>query len=126
MKIRTSLPVRLSALGMLLLGMGVVSLFLWRSAKPARADTPQDMDWRFYGNDPANNRFQNVYQVNPSNVGTLKPAWVFYTKNQNASNHANTNRRTTLTFNNMASIAMSPIVVHVTMFVTDADDVVCA
>lgn len=39
--------------------------------------TADRLDWPFYGNDPGNMRFVNVDQINPSNVSTLQPAWIF-------------------------------------------------
>ena len=39
----------------------------------------QNVNWLSYGNDLANTRFQNVDQINPSNVNTLQVAWVFHT-----------------------------------------------
>lgn len=38
-----------------------------------------DVDWRYYGNDLLNRRFQDVDQITPANVAKLKPAWVFHT-----------------------------------------------
>ncbi|MEZ4609763.1 MAG: hypothetical protein R2838_05870 [Caldilineaceae bacterium] len=38
-----------------------------------------DKEWASYGNDPGNMRFQDVDQINPSNVGDLQPAWILYT-----------------------------------------------
>lgn len=38
-----------------------------------------DLDWLRYGKDLANTRFQDIDQINPRNVGTLRPAWVFHT-----------------------------------------------
>jgi quinohemoprotein ethanol dehydrogenase len=111
MKLTTRIPARLSAPGMLLLvGFVVLCLLSWRSAGPARADAPTNIDWPFYGNDPANTRFQNVDQINPSNVAKVRPAWVFH-----ANNH-----------DNMASLEVSPIVVNGTMYITDGDDDVFA
>jgi len=48
-----------------------------RSAAQEHEDT--DLNWRYYGNDPGNMRYQNVDQINTSNVSQLKPAWVFHT-----------------------------------------------
>jgi alcohol dehydrogenase (cytochrome c) len=39
----------------------------------------QELDWPNYGNDQANTRFQNIDQINPTNVSQLKPAWTFHT-----------------------------------------------
>src|SRR3954447_1933444 len=47
-------------------------------------NTPQlkaqeDVNWRYYGNDQANTRFQNIDQITTSNASQLKVAWVFHT-----------------------------------------------
>src|SRR5580704_486935 len=39
----------------------------------------QELDWPNYGNDKANTRYQNIDQINPTNVSQLKPAWTFHT-----------------------------------------------
>src|ERR1700689_196899 len=39
----------------------------------------QEVDWRYYGQDLYNSRFQNIDQINPTNVSQLKPAWTFHT-----------------------------------------------
>src|ERR1700721_3157130 len=39
----------------------------------------QELDWRYYGQDLYNSRFQNIDLINPSNVSQLKPAWTFHT-----------------------------------------------
>src|SRR5438105_3841689 len=39
---------------------------------------PDRLDWPSYGNDAGAMRFVNVDQVNPSNVATLQPAWIFH------------------------------------------------
>ena len=72
--------------------------------------TPQNLDWPYYGNDLANTRFQNVDQINPSNVGNLRVAWVFHTG----------------VLDPLTSLEVSPIVVNGTMFVTSGHDDVFA
>jgi len=70
--------------------------------------TPQNVDWRYYGNDQANTRYQNVDQINQANVAELKPAWVFHTG----------------VLDSGSSFEASPIVVDGTMYVsTGKDDV---
>ncbi|MEZ4715546.1 MAG: PQQ-binding-like beta-propeller repeat protein [Caldilineaceae bacterium] len=60
------------ALGLLML--------LGGSAGPVLAQgNGGDKEWALYGNDPGNMRFQDVDQINPSNVGDLQPAWILYT-----------------------------------------------
>jgi quinohemoprotein ethanol dehydrogenase len=69
-----------------------------------------NVSWRYYGNDLANTRFQNIDQVNTTNASQLKVAWVFHT----GVNNSNT------------SMEMSPIVIGGTMFVTSGQDDVFA
>ncbi len=72
--------------------------------------TPQNVDWRYYGNDQANTRYQNVDQINRDNVAKLKPAWVFHTGVLDPD----------------SSFEASPIVVDGTMYVTTGKDDVFA
>jgi hypothetical protein len=44
-----------------------------------RQGSEDDVDWRYYGNDPANTRFQNIDQITPANAPQIKVAWVFHT-----------------------------------------------
>src|SRR3954454_23481106 len=41
--------------------------------------TEDNVNWRYYGNDLANTRFQNIDQITTSNASQLKVAWVFHT-----------------------------------------------
>jgi quinohemoprotein ethanol dehydrogenase len=41
--------------------------------------TTNNTNWPSYGNDLGAMRFQNLDQINPSNVATLQPAWIFHT-----------------------------------------------
>jgi quinohemoprotein ethanol dehydrogenase len=70
----------------------------------------QDRDWRNYGNDLANTRFQPIDQINPSNVGKLKVAWVFHTG----------------VLDPLAALEASPIAVGGRLFITDGHDNVFA
>lgn len=69
-----------------------------------------DKDWRYYGNDLGGMRYQNVDQINRSNVTRLKPAWIF---------HTNVASKKT-------SFEDQPIVVGNTMYVTSPNDHVFA
>jgi alcohol dehydrogenase (cytochrome c) len=69
-----------------------------------------NVDWRYYGNDLSNTRFQNVDQINTSNASQLQVAWVFHT----GVNDPN------------VSMEMSPIVIDGTMYVTTGNDDVFA
>jgi quinohemoprotein ethanol dehydrogenase len=70
----------------------------------------QSLDWRYYGQDLYNSRFQNIDQITPANVSTLKPAWTFHTG---------------ISDPNM-SMEMTPIVTDGMMFITTGDDDVFA
>ena len=69
------------------------------------------LDWRYHGNTLSNERFQDVDQINPSNVARLKPAWIFHTG--------------VLGDPNMA-MEMTPLVINGVMYVTTGDDDVFA
>jgi quinohemoprotein ethanol dehydrogenase len=84
--------------------------FVLASPQAVAAQTPSSVDWPVYGNDLANTRFQNVDQITPGNVATLRPAWVFHTG----------------VLDKHASLEVSPIVVGGTMFVTSGVDDVFA
>ncbi len=86
----------------LLLGAGYASSF---------AEDKDNKDWRYNGNTLGNERYQDVDQINPSNVARLKPAWIFHTK--------------VLGDPNMA-MEMTPIVVYGKMYVPTGDDDVFA
>src|SRR5262249_7021394 len=81
-----------------------LALSLWPSR--SFADQGDDLDWRNYGNDLANTRFQNVDQINPSNVRNLRVAWVFHTG----------------VLDDLAELQASPIVVDGRLYVTDGHD----
>jgi quinohemoprotein ethanol dehydrogenase len=71
----------------------------------------QELDWTHYGNDVGNMRYQNIDQINPTNVNQLTKQWVFHTGY--------------LTDPNM-SMEMTPLIVNGTMYVTTGDDDVFA
>src|SRR5215471_5491671 len=90
--------------GMALLGL--IGLALWLGPSRLLAGTPDNLDWRHYGNDLANTRFQNVDQINRSNVGNLRVAWVFHTG----------------VLDELAELQASPIVADGQLYVTDGHD----
>lgn len=109
-KILTSFPVRL---GIALLILVVFALWLRPtrfSAKTSDEEERENVDWRHYGNDLANRRFQNVDQINPSNVKDLQVAWVFHTGVLDPG----------------GALPVTPIVVDGRMYVTDGHDDVFA
>src|SRR5260370_13130434 len=86
----------------------VLSLACAFSLSPARsfADNGNNLNWPNYGNDLANTRFQDVDQINRSNVGDLRVAWVFHTG----------------VLDELAELQGSPIVVDGQLYVTDGHD----
>jgi quinohemoprotein ethanol dehydrogenase len=70
----------------------------------------QELDWSYNGADVYNSRFADIDQINPSNVGQLKPAWTFHTG---------------ISDPNM-SMEMTPLVVSGVMYITTGDDDVFA
>jgi quinohemoprotein ethanol dehydrogenase len=72
--------------------------------------TPATLDWLHYGKDLANTRFQDVDQINPGNVASLKVAWVFHTG----------------VLDPKAELETSPIEVNGMLYVTDGHDDVFA
>src|SRR6204780_1022560 len=71
----------------------------------------QSLDWRYNGQDLYNSRFQNIDQINPTNVSQLKPAWTFHTGVLGDPN---------------MSMEMTPLVVNGVMYITTGDDEVFA
>src|SRR5882724_8100596 len=69
-----------------------------------------NLDWPYYGNDLGNSRYQDVDQINPSNVARLKPAWIFHTGVLDPD----------------ASLEVSPIMVNGTLYLTSGHDDVFA
>lgn len=97
-------------------GAVMAMLALWPGAgtaaatSPAAHAVPQNVNWRYYGNDLANTRFQNVDQINPSNVASLQPTWVFHTG----------------VLDPATSFENSPIIINGTMYISTGHDDVFA
>lgn len=94
-------------------GIVVLAFLPGSGAAAASSATPaaqQNVNWRHYGNDLANTRFQDVDQINPSNVASLQPAWVFHTGVLDPG----------------TSFENSPIVINGTMYVSTGHDDVFA
>jgi quinohemoprotein ethanol dehydrogenase len=107
MKGRISLvgnSVVLFAIGGLLIGVRLLM------ARPDAHSTPMTLDWRHYGNDLANTRYQDVDQINPGNVANLKVTWVFHTK----------------VLVDSSELETSPIAVNGRLYITDGHDDVYA
>jgi PQQ-dependent dehydrogenase (methanol/ethanol family) len=64
-----------------------------------------EVDWSYYGNDQGNMRFQDVDQINLTNVSQLKPAWTFHTGVLPSANPRLTLEMTPLMVNGTAYIA---------------------
>jgi quinohemoprotein ethanol dehydrogenase len=71
----------------------------------------QNVNWAYNGNDVYNSRYQNIDQINPSNVSQLKPAWTFHTGVAADPN---------------MSMEMTPLVIDGVMYITTGDDDVFA
>jgi quinohemoprotein ethanol dehydrogenase len=67
-------------------------------------------DWPNHGKDLANTRFQNLDQINPSNVNKLQVAWVFHTG----------------VLDPLSELEASPIEIDGRLFITDGHDDVFA
>src|SRR5258707_12368652 len=84
----------------------IVSTVVLSLACSSFAENGNKMDWPNHGNDLANTRFQDVDQINRSNVGDLRVAWVFHTG----------------VLDELAELQGSPIVVDGQLYVTDGHD----
>ncbi len=84
---------------------------LYFGASPTSAEREHaNHDWPNHGNDLANTRFQNLDQINPSNVNKLQVAWVFHTG----------------VLDPLSELEASPIEVDGRLFITDGHDNVFA
>jgi quinohemoprotein ethanol dehydrogenase len=105
---RNQLPGRLTQFSFSLWKCAIALLCCALSIEPLFA---QELDWRYYGQDLYNSRFQNVDQINPANVSQLKPAWTFHTGVLGDPN---------------MTMEMTPIVYNGVMYITTGDDDVFA
>lgn len=69
-----------------------------------------NVNWRYYGNDLANTRFQNIDQITTSNASQLQVAWVFHTHVKGST----------------TAMEGTPIVINGVMYVTTGQDDVFA
>src|SRR6266403_616841 len=84
---------------------------LYFGASPTSAQREHaNHDWPNHGNDLANTRFQNLDQINPSNVNKLQVAWVFHTG----------------VLDPLSELEASPIEVDGRLFISDGHDDVFA
>jgi quinohemoprotein ethanol dehydrogenase len=104
---RNQFPVRSTQFSFPMWKCAIALLCCAFSIEPLFAQT---LNWAYYGNDVSNSRFQNIDQINPSNVAQLKPAWIFLAVASTPSS--------------ILAMEMTPIVVDGVMYVTTgADDV---
>jgi quinohemoprotein ethanol dehydrogenase len=108
MYMRYHLPLRSTQFGLTISKCALLLLCCVFSIHSVFAE--ENLDWRYHGKDLANQRFQDVDQINPSNVAKLKPAWIFHTG----------------VFDPNMSMEMTPVVVDGVMYVTTGDDDVYA
>src|ERR1700734_2302528 len=105
---RTQLPGRSTQFGFSISKCAIALLCCAFCIEPLFA---QELDWKYYGNDLYNSRFQSIDQINPSNVSQLKPAWTFHTGVAADPN---------------MSMEMTPLVINGVMYITTGDDDVFA
>src|ERR1700733_5859716 len=104
---RNQLPMRSTQFSFPLSTFAIALLCCAFSIEPLFAQT---LNWAYYGNDVSNSRFQNIDQINPSNVSQLKPAWIFHTG----------------IFDPDMAMEMTPIEINGVMYITTGDDDVYA
>ena len=98
-------------LGLLILaGLAAGLVLALMLAKPVASTEAEGHDWPHHGKDLANTRFQNLDQINPSNVKNLQVAWVFHTG----------------VLDPRGELEVTPIEVNGRLFVTDGHDNVFA
>src|SRR5580698_7472090 len=105
---RNRLPLRSTQVGF---SMGKCAIALLCCAFAIEPLFAQELDWKYNGADVYNSRYQNIDQINPTNVSQLKPAWTFHTGVLGDPN---------------MSMEMTPLVVNGTMYITTGDDDVFA
>jgi quinohemoprotein ethanol dehydrogenase len=70
-----------------------------------------NVNWPYYGNDPGNQRYQNLDQVSLANASNLQPAWIFHTG---------------VLDDDRVSFEVSPLVIDGVMYITTGHDDVFA
>src|ERR1700748_2020646 len=53
----------------------------------AQSEKKGETDWPAYGNDPGGIRYSPLRQMDPANVGKLRVAWTFHTKDVSDGNN---------------------------------------
>ncbi len=78
-------------------------LHLLRKNASGYREVTSDVDWSTYNGDPGGNRFTQLKQIDPSNVATLAPKWMF-------------------SLPNTANLEVTPVVSGGVMFVTSGNE----
>ena len=112
---RNRLPMRSTHVSLAMSMCAFTLLYCAVNIRPSFAQNQNNqdqdnLDWRYHGNDLSNQRFQDVDQINPSNVAKLKPAWIFHTGVSDPN----------------MSMEMTPVVIGGVMYVATGDDDVYA
>jgi quinoprotein glucose dehydrogenase len=95
-------PRRLAAVSLFVLGCVMLGGVACRSSERA----PSSADWPTHGGDPGHRQFSTLDQINSGNVGTLKVAWTYRTRDAQPDNRS--------------QIQCNPIVVHGVLYGTSA------
>src|ERR671911_1036808 len=93
---------RVAAISLFVLGCVMLAGAACRSSDRA----PSSVDWPTHGGDPGHRQFSTLNQINTENVGTLKVAWTYRTRDANPENRS--------------QIQCNPIVVHGVLYGTSA------
>src|SRR5918994_999793 len=93
---------RIAAISLFVLGCVMLAGAACRSSDRA----PSSVDWPTHGGDPGHRQFSTLNQINTENVGTLKVAWTYRTRDANPENRS--------------QIQCNPIVVHGVLYGTSA------
>jgi quinohemoprotein ethanol dehydrogenase len=111
---RNRLPMRSTHVSFAMSMCTFALLYCAVNIRPSFAQNNQgqnnNVDWRYHGNTLSNQRFQDVDQINPSNVAKLKPVWIFHTGVSDPN----------------MSMEMTPVVIGGVMYVPTGDDDVYA
>jgi quinoprotein glucose dehydrogenase len=92
----------MAAISLFVLGCVMLAGAACRSSDRA----PSSVDWPTHGGDPGHRQFSTLNQINTENVGTLKVAWTYRTRDANPENRS--------------QIQCNPIVVHGVLYGTSA------
>jgi quinoprotein glucose dehydrogenase len=74
----------MAAISLFVLGCVMLAGAACRSSDRA----PSSVDWPTHGGDPGHRQFSTLNQINTENVGTLKAAWTYRTRDANPENRS--------------------------------------